>query len=182
MTNPNPKLTMREVKIDAVPYDNRRCCDYFAYRSRELAYYFGKNYRGRIFDRGLIDSFVYGLLRKLGMLDCLDASICIRDRTKLSTEIIMMLARNLAVYLVLPQRYGGKSRNMLSTAMMLLTIRLLRYRSGHGLPFRSKYALTKKEFGHVIDFIDNSEYLWTLADYWVKRYHKRVRFGYCDKL
>lgn len=173
------KITLRKI-VWKEPYSNRRCKDYYAYDSRLLTGYFGREYRK--FDKRLIDSFVFSLLRQLGHLDCLSPPISFRERQAFTMEICMQLSRNLAVYMITPQRYSHKSRNMLASALMLLMQRVFRYRSGHGLPFVSSYTLSKKAFGRVVDFVNDSELLWSLADHWVQRYHKRLEGGYTEPL
>ncbi len=171
---------MKKVTVDPEPYNNRRSRDYISYRSKELKGIFGRHTDG--IDRDKMKSLAYVLLLKLDALDCISDPISFRDRHSFQMEIITNITRNLGVYMVVPQRYGHESRNIIASSLSAFMLRIERYRHGHKLPFKSRYPLSKKEFGYLIDFIDNSTYIWTLADYWVKRYHKRVRFGYCDKL
>lgn len=160
------------------PYNNRACGDYIAYNTKELYEYFGVTKHGKgVYDDNATYGLAYSIFRRLGALDVLDGSIGFRHIHNFQVEIVTYLAKNLAVYLIAPQRYNHRSRNMLASAVMKFMYRIERFRIGHNLPSKTRYPLGKKEFGYVIDFINDSEYLWTLAEYWVQRYHKRLKRG-----
>ena len=174
-------VILKKVVIDPLPYNVRRCRDYLSYSQKDLREVFGMSFK-RGYDRHMVDSLAYGILRKYDSLDCLAEPIPFRDRNNFSMEIVSFLARNLALYMLLPQRFGHKSRNVLASAFMRFTRRIQKYRSGHGLSFRTGENLTKKEFGYLIDYLDDQEYLWLLAEHWVQRYHQRVKRGFAEPL
>lgn len=171
----------KKVVYMPVPYNKRRCRDYVAYSQKELREVFGHNYT-RGYDRDMVYSLAWVIMQKYKSLDCLAEPIPFSDIQSFSMELVSYLARSLAIYMIVPQQFGHRSRNMLASAFMLFTRRIQKYRSGHGLPFVKGELLTKKELGHLIDFINNTEYLWQLSEHWVERYHQRVRRGHTYSL
>ena len=108
--------------------------------------------------------------------------IPLSDLNKFYTETVMFLARRLAVYIIAPQRYGHHPRNIIATSLNCFTGRIQRFRSGHKLPFRSRYAISKSSLGHLIDEILDNEFLWSLAEKYVASYKWRLEHGYTDPL
>ena len=102
------------------------------------------------------------ILKELGHSDILSAPLKKRDLDKFLVETSFFIAKRLALFMVVPQRYS-QARNMIAASVNAFSARIARFRSGHGMLHKKKRMLCK-ELIHFLDELIDDGYLWTLAD------------------
>lgn len=173
-------LTMVETSPE--PYRNRACSDYLASSGAELRVIFGRDANRLHKGEHGLTLLAQMILRKLGHVDISETHIPIRDLHNFHVEIVGILAKNLAEYMLVPQRYNDEPRNVIAGALTMFMRRIRRFRGGHNLDYMPLYPLTKRKYGYLIDKIMDNGFLWDYAQRWVKRYEWRVKHGYVEPL
>lgn len=122
------------------------------------------------------------ILKRMGHSDILSAPIKKRDLDKFMIETVFFLARRLAVFMVVPQRYGGQARNMIATSINSFSGRIYRFRVGHKMPTKTRRQINKRALSSLIDDLVDDGYLWHLAEKLVKSYRYRLENGTCEAM
>ncbi|OYZ26135.1 MAG: hypothetical protein B7Y23_02800 [Sulfurovum sp. 16-42-52] len=161
---------------------NKACNDYYCPTVDEIKGYFSKD-AYRIHKK---DDTIYNLadriLCRLGHCDILDANISIKNLTHFRVEVVMFLTRRMAVYAIVPQRYGHNVRNILAASVNAFSGRIYRFRAGHKLPTKTRRQISKAKLERLISDLCENEYLWLLAERYVESYKWRLSHGYCEAM
>ena len=120
------------------------------------------------------------VLRRLGHGDIISADINIRDLEKFKVEVVMFLAKRMAVYAIAPQRYAHNPSNMVASSVNAFSGRIQRFRYGHKLVSKQKRLISKAKLGDLIAELCDNSYLWDLAEKYVESYKWRLKHGYCE--
>ena len=163
--------------------DQKACSDFIVSSQADLRPYFtDKPYRIHK-NEYQVDLVAQMILRGLGHDDVpYSGSINIRDLRNFRVETVMIIAKRLAEYIIVPQRYNHDPRNVVSSSLNVFAYRIRRFRYGHGLDNKPIRMISKHKLGLLVQKILDTEYIWLLAERYVESYQWRVKHHYCEPI
>ena len=174
----------RGAKIPYCKVDNiKHCKDFVVSSHQELNTLFGSFPQRVHKNNPLLFSLADMVLMRLDHEDILKSdSIKFRDIKNFKVEIITKIARNLAEYILVPQRFNNDPSSVVASSLNLFTYRIGRFRSGHKLPMKTLHPLTKRQFGFLVKDILDNPFIWDYAYAWTERYKWRLEHGYTNPI
>lgn len=158
---------------------NKACSDYACPTVDDIKDYFDCHPVRFHHNEPMVYALGEQILRKMGHGDILNAPMSKNNLDKFLVETVFFLARRIAVFMVVPQRYGGQARNMIATSINSFSGRIYRFRAGHKMPTKTRRQITKRALSILIDDLVDDGYLWNLAEKLVFSYRGRLVRGVC---
>lgn len=140
--------------------DQKSCSDFRVPSQKDLRPYFtDKPYRIHK-NEYQVDMVVQMILGGLGHNDVpYNGSISIRDLRNFRVETVMLLAKRLAEYIIVPQRYGHQPSNVVAASLNVFAYRIRRFRYFHGLETKPIRIISKHKLGLLVQKVIDTEYI-----------------------